>query len=63
VYAIVGPFSSNWSQALETFHLDEDRVEYAQINYNVMAQKPMPVDDEANLNAEGKQDHINIPHQ
>jgi hypothetical protein len=52
----VGPFSSNRSQALETFKLDDERVEYAQINYNVMAQKPTPVDDEANLNTEGKQD-------
>jgi hypothetical protein len=59
VYAVVGPFSSGRSRILETFQLDEDRVEYAQINYKVMAQKPTPVDDEANFNAEGKQNDNN----
>ena len=43
VYAVLGPFSSNRSQTLETHKLDEDRVEYAKINYNVVPQNPTPV--------------------
>ena len=35
VYAVIGPLSSDQSRTVETFKLDEDRVEYAQINYNV----------------------------
>ena len=54
VYAAVGPFSSGQSRHLETFVLD-DRVEYAQINYNIMAQNSTSVD-EAKFNAKGKQD-------
>ena len=61
VYAAVGPFSSGQSRSLKTFLLDDDRVEYAQINYNVMAQKSTSVD-EAKFNAEGKKDDT-IPHQ
>ena len=43
VYAIVGPFSSDQSRTLETFKFDENRIEYAKINYNVMAQNPTPI--------------------
>ena len=42
IYAVIGPLSSDQSRTLETFKLDDDRVEYAQINYNVMTQNPMP---------------------
>ena len=42
VYAVIGPFSSDQSRTLETVKFDEDRVEYAQINYSVMTQNPMP---------------------
>ena len=42
IYAAIGPLSSDQSRTLETFKLDDDRVEYAQINYNVMTQNPMP---------------------
>ena len=55
VYAAVGPFSSGQSRPLETFVLDDDRVEYAQINYNIMAQNSTSVD-EAKFNAKGKKD-------
>ena len=40
VYAVIGPFSSNHSRTLETFKLDENRVEYAKIS---MPQNPIPV--------------------
>ena len=43
VYAIVGPFSSDQSRTLETLKFDENRIEYAKINYNVMVQNPTPV--------------------
>ena len=43
MYAIVGPFSSGQSRNLETLKFDEDRVEYAKINYNVIAQNCSPV--------------------
>ena len=43
VYAIIGPFSSYQSQTVETLKLDEDRVEYAKINYSIMPQNPTPV--------------------
>ena len=57
VYAAVGPFSSGQSRPLATFILDDDRVEYAQINYNVMAQNCTSDSvDEAKFNAEGKKD-------
>ena len=58
MYAAVGPFSSGQSRPLETFILDDDRVEYAQINYNIMAQNCTSDSvDEAKFNAKGKQDH------
>ena len=57
VYAAVGPFSSGQSRSLETFILDDDRVEYAQINYNIMAQNCTSDSvDETKFNAEGKKD-------
>ena len=45
VYAVIGPFSSNKSRILvgETFRLDENRVEYAKINYNITPQNLTPV--------------------
>ena len=43
VYAVIGPFSSNKSRTLETFKLEENRVEYAKINYKSMPQNPIPV--------------------
>ena len=43
VYAIVGPFSSDQSRTLETLKFDENRIEYAKINYSVMVQNPTPV--------------------
>ena len=43
VYAVIGPFSSCQSQTVETLRLDEDRVEYAKINYSIMPQNPTPV--------------------
>ena len=65
MYAAVGPFSSGQSRFLDTFILDDDRVEYAQINYNIMAQNSTSdsVDEfKAKFNAEGKQDDT-IPRQ
>ena len=57
MYAAVGPFSSGQSRSRETFILDDDRVEYARINYNVMAQNCTSDSvDEAKFNAEGKKD-------
>ena len=43
VYAVIGPLSSNQSRALETFKVDENRVEYTKINYNITPQNPTPV--------------------
>ena len=46
VYAVLGPLSSNQSQNLKTsmLNFDENRVEYAKINYNItVPQNPVPV--------------------
>ena len=46
VYAVLGPLSSNPSQNLKTsvLNFDENRVEYAKINYNItVPQNPVPV--------------------
>ena len=58
MYAVIGPFSNGQSQSLETLELD-DRVEYATINYNFMAQNSLPdseklsIEEEIEFNADG----------
>ena len=57
MYAVIGPFSNGQSQSLETLELD-DRVEYATINYNVIAQNSLPdskksIEEEIEFNADG----------
>ena len=58
MYAVIGPFSNGQSRSLETLELD-DRVEYATINYNVMAQNSLPdseklsIKEEIEFNAHG----------
>ena len=53
VYAIVGPFSSCQSRTLETLKLDEDRVEYAKINYSIMPQNPTHASSDKKATDEG----------
>ena len=53
VYAVIGPFSSNRPRTLETLNFDEDRVEYAKINYNIIVpQNPTLVSAEKTMESD-----------
>ena len=53
VYAVIGPFSSNRLRTLETLNFDEDRVEYAKINYNIIVpQNPTLVSAEKTMESD-----------
>ena len=64
VYAVIGPFSSNQSRTLETSKLDENRVEYAKINYNIMPQNPTSVSsiEKTTESDEGRSIHVIVQH-